>query len=190
MKFLLKKTDNNLFIFYFFIAKVFNVSTSLFSFYPLVFISFQEKEGQSVLLVLGIVYILLALILVILSIIGNQLVYNFLNMTFVDNQFSDKISKKYFFAICSKVSLLVSIFVFFINLVYFIIKLDIEAIIYFQTNYGQNINNLLVLIGYAIVGIILNNILKEKRMFQYVTYSLIPYSVLTFIVHFLPKYLL
>lgn len=189
MNFFLKETDDKLFMLYFFLAKLFGVSTTLLIFYPIFITAFQEGAGVSILLFFLIVYIIIAIFLAVFSIIGNQMVYNFLKLTFVDNDFTANVSKRYFLTICSKISLINSILILAVSFSVFFITLDIESILNFQMYYGQVIGNVVVLIGYVFIGLLLNKILKDNRFLQYVTYSILPYTVLMFITNILPNYI-
>lgn len=117
------------------------------------------------------------------------MVYNFLKLTFVDNDFTANVSKRYFLTICSKISLINSILILAVSFSVFFITLDIESILNFQMYYGQVIGNVVVLIGYVFIGLLLNKILKDNRFLQYVTYSILPYTVLMFITNILPNYI-
>lgn len=183
MKFLLKKTDNNFFVIYFFFAKLLNTAASFFVLSSLIKIVYQEKMYNTITLILFI-YFILIILLIIINIIGNTILYNFLKLFLDQNHFSTFVSKKYFFSICSKISFIISLIIFIINFSLYMVYSDIELLYNFQLEHIQTLNSVLSLLGYVAVGLVLKRILKNNTTLFYVSYSILPYSLLIFIVQF------
>ncbi len=75
------------------------------------------------------------------------MIYQFLIMIFIDNDFSNQMTKRHFLSICSKTSMGTNIILFSINLIIFLMYSDFDHIAYLLSNYGPLINNLMVIIG-------------------------------------------